>query len=575
MKSFNKTLKLFFFIIAITVCCGVPDKGLIGHWHLSGNTDDISGNERNAVIHGNIDLRSPGPAGSQSYSADFNGKDAWLEIPADKIPSSGNNDFSISVWIYTEADKDDVTGDIISQYDPSLRKGFQLSIKDNYVLSSYANSRQLCFGIDDNLSSEWIDCGRPGNAVLARSMAVHDGRLYTGTLETGRNESGRVYYYANHRAWIDCGSPDNSNSIMALASFKGSLFAATGRYRTAGSSLPDSENKNSGGRIYRYNESGDWIYCGRLPLVEAIGGMVVYRGELYATSYYAPASFYRYKGDTNWVDCGIPTGGKFIPGLNRPDPGIPENKRVVGMSIYNGCIYASSLDGGIYRYNSEKWTDCGLITENTQTYGLAVYEGKFYTGTWPSGRVYRFEDLNRWTDVGRLGNELEVMGMVVHNGRLIAGTLPLAEVYSYEGDTTWKKISRLDLTPEVKYHRAWTMAEHDGKVFCSTLPSGRIFSFEAGRSVMWEKPFPEEWHHIAAIKTSEKLILYMDGKLVAESSGYKRSAFNLTSESPLKIGFGPNDYFLGRMADLRFYNRKLSNKEIKFLTKKKNINPQP
>src|SRR5690606_33104255 len=117
---------------------------------------------------------------------------------------------------------------------------------------------------------------------------------------------------------------------------------------------------------------------------------------------------------------------------------------------------------------------CGQLGDNTQTYSFAVYYGRLYVGTWPRGRVYRFEGNNDWTDVGRLGDELEVMGMLVHNGRLIAGTLPLAEVYSYEGDTIWRKLTRLDHTPDVTYRRAWTMAEHNGKVYCSTLPSGKI-----------------------------------------------------------------------------------------------------
>ena len=92
--------------------------------------------------------------------------------------------------------------------------------------------------------------------------------------------------------------------------------------------------------------------------------------------------------------------------------------------------------------------------ENTQSYAFAILEGRLYVGTWPSGRVYRFEKPHQWTDVGRLGEELEVMGMLVHNGRLVAGTLPLAEVYEFDNKSSWNKLTRLDHTPDVRYRRA-------------------------------------------------------------------------------------------------------------------------
>ena len=167
----------------------------------------------------------------------------------------------------------------------------------------------------------------------------------------------------------------------------------------------------------------------------------------------------------------------------------------------------------------------------------------------------------RW----RLGEEEEVMGMLVHNGRLIAGTLPLAEVYSFEGDTTWLRLDQLDRTPDVKFRRAWTMAEHAGKAFCSTLPSGKIYGFEAGKSVMSPGALPPGWQHVAATKTADRLRLYVNGKLVSETKIPASMNFNLNSQSPIKIGFGPNDYFNGHMREIRLYNRALNNREVREL----------
>jgi hypothetical protein len=528
------------------------ERELLAHWPLSGDTQDRSGNGRHAAVSGGVDIHAAGPSGGAKTAAGFNGRDSRLEISAEKSPKLGKGEFSAAFWLHTAEELDDVPGDLLSQYDPARRRGFHLSLKSNAVTSSLANHRHLHFGIDDHRASEWRDCGRPGKALLAFSMAVHDGSLFAGTCEPGAKDSGRVYRYSGVRQWIDCGAPDGSNCVTSLSVYGGKLFAGTGKYRVAGSALPESENERLGGRVFRYAGDDRWIDCGQLPGLEAVGGMTVFRGRLYASSLYRPAGFYRYDGETRWVDAGTPVG-----------------KRVNALGVYNGHLYASSYDGGhVYRYDGQDWTDCGRLGENTQTYSFAVYQGRLHVGTWPSGRVYRFDDVGRWTDIGRLGEELEVMGMLVHNGRLLAGTLPLAEVFSYEGDATWKRLARLDHTPEVKYRRAWTMAEYDGRLFCSTLPSGNIFEFEAGRNVTWGKSFPSGWRHIAAVKTRSRLTLYVDGERVAQSEAFDLAKFDLDCGSEFQIGFGANDYFLGRLADLRLYGRALNPNEIHRLAAK-------
>jgi hypothetical protein len=209
------------------------------------------------------------------------------------------------------------------------------------------------------------------------------------------------------------------------------------------------------------------------------------------------------------------------------------------------------------------------LGDNTQTYSFAQYEGRLYVGTWPSGRVYRLEDVDRWTDVGRLGEEREVMGMLVHNGRLIAGTLPLAEVYSYEGGCTRKRLARLDHTPDVTYRRTWTMAEHDGQVFCSTLPSGKIFAFSAGQQAAWGHPLSSAWHHVTATKSADRLTLYVDGQQVARTPAFDAGNYPISSTTPLRVGNGSNGRWNGRLADVRLYRRTLSQAEIEALAKQR------
>lgn len=480
-----------------------------------------------------------------------------MEIPANEAPRLGKGDFSLSLWLDAG---DGPGGDLASQYDPAKHRGFHLSLKSNPgVVSNQPNWRHLQFGIDDGRDTGWTDCGKPGNALLAFALAVHEGALYAGTCEPGAGERGRVYRYDNG-GWIDCGAPDGSNAITALAVCGGALYAGTGKYRVAGSSLPESENAVLGGRIFRYEGESRWTDCGQLPGTEAVGGIVLHDGKLHASSFYAPAGFFRHEGGTEWTSLPVPIGLDARNGESGP-------RRVVPLTVHGGQLYAGSYDNGnVYCLDGDQWTDCGRIGENTQTYSFASFGGALVAGTWPSGRVYRLDAPGQWADLGRLGEETEVMGMLVHNGRLLGGTLPLAEVYQYEGGTTWKRLAQLDTTPDVKYRRAWTMAEHDGRVFCSTLPSGTIHSFAAGEQVQWGHTFPTGRHHVVAVKTSTALELYLDGKLVATREAPDLFGYDLSTEAPLRLGDGVNGPFAGKVSDLRIYQHRLSADEIAALS---------
>ena len=532
---------------------GQPPHGeLAAYWKLAGETRDYSINRTPSNVHGSLSFDNFAMPDGKA-AALFDGESAWIEVPATRQLQLGENDFSISAWVYTDAITNDFPGDIISQYDLKKRKGFHLSLKSNTSPTSQSSYKQLVFGIDDAQSTPWIDEGRPGNALLAFAMAEYKGELYTGVCQTGANESGKVFKYAAKNRWIDCGVPDQSNSVTALAVMDDTLYAATGHYRTGGSSLPDSENSTPGGKVFRFEEPNRWIEIGQLPGVECVGSLVLYNGKLHATSMYAPPGFFQYDGDNNWIRLDNPQG-----------------IRMVNMAVHDGYLYATSWDNGhVYRYNGSEWEDCGQVGDNTQNYGFNIYEGCLYSATWPSGRVYRFDGINKWSDVGRLGNELGVMGMITYNGQMLGGTLPLAEVYVYEGDTLWTRLDQLDRTPDVKYRRAWTMAEHNGKVFCSTLPSGKIFSHESGKSVSMAGSLKEGWQHITAVKTKQNLKLYVNGKIVSKTDTPDSVKFNLDNESPFKIGFGANDYFSGRMRELRLYKRALSDREIRKLSSMK------
>lgn len=492
-----------------------------------------------------------------------------LRLPAERAPKLGTDDFTLAMWLRCDEATATTTGDLISHYDPQTLRGFHLTLKTSTgVTSNQPNYRHLQFGIDDGCDGTWRDCGRPGESILAFSLAVHDGELYAGTCEPGPTDQGRVYRYAGERDWIDCGAPDQSNSVTSLAVYRGELYAGTGKYRVAGSSLSESENVHLGGEVFRYMGGQRWQSIGKLPNTEAVGGMLVFRDRLYCTSLYKPAGFFRFEPEeVTWT--ALP-----VPQLVDAGTQAANDQRVVSLHAFDNHIFASSYDGGhVYRFDGSTWQDFGLLADNTQTYAFANYNNALHVGTWPSGRVHRLKDIHHWLDEGRLGEELEVMGMLVHNGRLFAGTLPLAKVYARSADA-WQELVQLDHTPDVKYRRVWTMAEHAGELFCSTLPSGHVHAYAQGTQVAWGYPFPVGWRHVAASRTQGLLSLIVDGKLIAQTEVRRKSSlaadgsYNLTNAGDMRIGSGVNGSLGGQLSDVRIYRRALSSEEIQTLASK-------
>ena len=534
------------------------DESLIGHWKLAGDVRDSSGNENHGEPHG-VDLSAPGWDGGPNTSAGFDGRGSVITVPDSPSLRLGSGDFTITARVHLDQQVDDAIGDIAGKYDPGTRRGFNFNIKRHSgVTSSHSNDRNLHFGIDSGILDEaWTDCGRPGNAVLVSGIAVHDGDLFVATFETGGHETGHVYRYAGGSEWIDCGPLDDSNAVMSLAVYDGKLYAGTGRLKPRGSLLPDSPNLNEGGKVFRYEGGTEWVDCGKLggergPFAEythdAVHCLLVFKGKLYALPSYTQGLF-RYEGGTTWTDCGSP------------------GSRLISMTAYRGDLYAlENGNGVVVRYegdqNSKRWTRCGKLPGVTQSYSFAVHEGRLYVGTWPEGKVFRYEGGDEWTDTGRLGSEMEVMGMAVHNGKLYAGTLPTSEVYRYDGDAAWTLTGGLDTTPDVTYRRAWTAAVYDGKLFYGTLPSGRVYSMEAGKSTTYDYALGDGWRRLAAVRNGSEPNLYVDGRLVSRSSAFDPAHYHIDNERPLKIGFGAHDYFHGRISDLRLYRRALTPEEI-------------
>ena len=511
----------------------------VAHWKLTGDCRDSSGNGHHGCNRG---------AALAADGAHFDGRTAWIEVPDAPALHFSDADFSIAAWEHTAGLLDDNLGDILGKFDPASRKGFNFCIQNFHgVTSGQPNLRNVFFGIDDGRAPRgWEDCGRPGDSLMVWALCVYQGALYVGTFETGREQAGHVYRYDGDTSWTDCGSPHPSNAITSLAVHEGRLYAAASHYRAAGSSIAESENVVPGGRVFRYEGGTEWSDCGQLGEAEAVGGMAVYKGRLYASSMYAPAGLFRYEGGMSWFHCGHPGG------------------RVEALALHDGHLYGSGWDQhrpGVYRFDGPgAWADCGAPPDTTQTYSFAMYQGRLHAGTWPSGRVFDYAG-GRWQDCGRLGEEEEVMGLAVYNGKLYGGTLPLAEVYRYENDGAWISTGQLDTTEGVRYRRAWSMAVYDGKLFCGTLPAGRVYALQAGQAVTHDHELPPGWQHLAAVRRAGALELYVNGRRVAVSPPGK-DGFDISNTESLTLGFGAHDYFNGSLKDVRIYAHALAQDEL-------------
>jgi hypothetical protein len=529
----------------------------MAHWTLRGDARDHAGGGHDAANH-DVQLAADG--------ASFSGRGAYLEVPHRPGLNLGDREFSLAGWIHTQRDLGGMVGDIASKFDHGSRRGFHLGIIDAAgVTTAQSNHRHLQFGMDAGTTPGQLDFGRPGRATLIFALAAHESHLYAATFEHGEREVGRVYRLVQG-GWHDCALPNRANAVASLVGCDGRLFAATGMYDARGSAIAGPGNTVDEVRVWSMDSSGRWTDCGAPPGPPDLFFLAACRGRLYAAPNYRPA-LYRHEGGTRWEACPEPYPRFFAMAQWRGRLYAAANRslRKIGPPPDHQRIFIPLEDAdGVYRYDPDtnSWEGCGRIGEETQMYSFAVHRGELHVGTWPNCKVFRTSTGRDWEDCGRLApDEREVMAMSVYNGMLYAGTLPAADVYRFDGPGRWTLAGHTDTTPAVTYRRAWSSAVHDGRLFVGTLPSGHVFAFEAGCATGWSVEWPDGWQHVAAVRRRDVLELYHNGRRVAVSRP-GGAPLDLDNPQPLRIGAGPNDYFQGRMVDLRLYARALDERDI-------------
>ncbi len=554
-------------------------RSLVGYWKLRGDCRDYSVNRNHGTNRGVVFAGGDGSVGV------FNGANAYVEVPDCPAIRLGASDFAISVWVHTEKHPDGVIGDVLDLYDPAARRGVTLTIDPGGAgYQGPGSDRRVHFGIDNAREGAWEDCGRPNpkSKYVSNSLTVYKGRLYTGT-SGGRNSKdwAHVYRYEGGREWTDCGrvGDGRTTGVGPLIVHNGELYAVTSTYDWT--RVLSRRLGYEPGRVYRYEGGQKWADCGAPSENRTPNCAVSYNGKLYVGG-----------GPDTWGVFVQDGRGRWKASALFPREG---NRRCFphAMGRYHGKLVVCFPC--VYMFDGAEWTYAGVPVGREadyylQSHTLAVHQGNLLVGTWPDGIVARHVGGEEWQAMGRVGRDgTEVMDLLVYNGKLYGCSIPRAEVCRYDGGPAWTSLKRFHspkgwtpvppkkATPaQVKeWARVTSMTIYDGKLFAGTgnctssvLDSpenetlGRVFCLDAGRVASDGHDLGPGWKHIAAVREKGLLKLYTNGRLAAVSAPFDPADYDITTGRPLRIGFGQTDYFRGKIAELRLYNRALGESEI-------------
>jgi hypothetical protein len=542
--------------------------GLVGYWKLNGDANDHSGRGNHGRNHG-VDLAT----------GSFDGRGSYIEVPDSPSLRFGAGDFSIAAWVHTEQDLEDVIGDVAGKFDPALRKGFTLNLNSSAAgYNSSGNDQHVLFGIDNGDTGTWQDCGRPGGVTHnSDALTAFDGSLYVGVCDAPKEEDwAHVFRYRGGKEWEDLGrlGRGKTHGVYAMVVHNGALYAATSASHGA---RPPSMDF---GRVYRYRGANQWEDLGQPGSNHRLNSMASYKGKLYVCGFNIgkpPGHCYVYQGAQEWA-----VSGTF--------DGMPHT-----MAVHDGKLYAAYPKGEVFAFDGNSWTGLGNPYGSTklcsQIHSMGVHRGELYVGTWPLGKVAVLRG-GKWQDSGHPGDSTEVIGLATYNGSLYAGTIPRAEVFRFGGGTDWMSIGRLfappgfhpvpvgstDAAGVADWSRATSISAFEGRLFASTgtcyrrmvdpprpgETRGKVYSLSAGASVMLHRDIGPGWKHLVAAREGRTLKLYVNGRMVA-STPLASSAYDVSNNEPLLIGFGPVDYFSGKIREVRLYNQAIGAEQVRQL----------
>jgi hypothetical protein len=189
-------------------------------------------------------------------------------------------------------------------------------------------------------------------------LVVYNGELYGSAMY-----SAGMFKYAGGKTWLPCGDPGTRVAVLGV--FQGSLYGSG--YDVGG--------------VFRYEGDQRWSYCGNASTSTQLYSFASYQGMLH-TGVWPAGSVYRTEDGRSWLDCGR----------------LGEELEVMGMMVYNGKLYAGTLPlAEVHRYDGEDgWVSTGQLdttpdVKYRRAWAMAVYQGRLFCTTLPSGNVLSLE----------------------------------------------------------------------------------------------------------------------------------------------------------------------------------------
>ena len=547
----------------------------VAHWPLAGHADDLVGDH-----HGSAEALSytEGPSGKANGAANFDGSRSRIRIEDHPGLRLGTGDFAFAVWIRSPVPMTHVFGDILSKFDPVTRSGIHLHIAGSSpAYSAMSDQRHVHFGIDDGYIGPWEDFGKPepSNSNVT-ALITWRGQLFAGIADAATPQQAcRVFRYGGSQTWHDCGrlgTDPNVLSVQSMLVHDNKLFAGNGNWDWDKARWDMPGFTPGKVHVYEYQGGTQWRDLGQIGQGYRVMSLGSFAGDLYAGMDQGDGGgkVFCYTGK-DWVDCGAPDGlniESFLPS--------------------GGRLYVAT-HGNIYRYEGGKtWICIGKAPYGiTQIHSMAEINGQLWIGTWPQGYVLRREDSGDWTNTGHLGIPEglfecnEVMDLRVYNGKLYAALIPKSQIWRYEADGHWTLMTSLASRPDWKPEDAETWCRvtclnaYKGQLCAATGSCysraehqdpednlGRVHGLRTGQVCSHERDIGGDWTHIAAVRKNKQTQLYINGSLAATSYAPARTTFDLSNTSPLFIGYGPQTYFKGAIADLRLYGDALTEEAI-------------
>ncbi len=286
-------------------------------------------------------------------------------------------------------------------------------------------------------TGEWENLGAPWKSNGITSMASFQGKLYVGASRVllhysgleptlSHHIGGKVFRW-NDGKWTDLGQLLGVDGVNGLVNFKGRLYAV-GFYQPG---------------FFRYEGGKKWEQLSS-PDDLRTEAMCIHNGSLYATTY-DEGSVFRFDGE-KWHRTGsLGTASRtqaYYDGKKWVPTGLKGNKtgtQVYSLGLHRGKLMAGTWpEGRVFRHeDGKKWISTGRLGEEQEIMGSNHYNGKLYAGSLPMAGIFRYDGDENWTSIGRTDFTKNVIyrraySMAVFKGRLFSGTFPSGHVRSFE-----------------------------------------------------------------------------------------------------------------------------------------------